>query len=234
MFVPAYRQQVRRRGIVRWVVGVSILGYLGALIGYPVAGRVAARHGAAAFPCQDHACGCSSAEQCWGGCCCFTPRQKLDWAHEHGVAPPDAVLAQLAAIAAGANGERQARGCCAQKMGKASACCHHEAGHESPDHQSIGEHVEDDHESIVAHVAHDDEHADEGDEPCGVRLVIGSLARHCQGLSTLWLTTGAALPPPKVVSWEHSADVLEWLHAAACMNPHFFSDPPVPPPRLAA
>ena len=32
------------------------------------------------FPCQGHRCGCVSAEQCWGHCCCFTPEQRLAWA----------------------------------------------------------------------------------------------------------------------------------------------------------
>ncbi len=40
------------------------------------------------FPCQDHACGCQTAEQCWSGCCCFTPEERWAWAREHNVEPP--------------------------------------------------------------------------------------------------------------------------------------------------
>lgn len=31
------------------------------------------------FPCQDHACGCSSAADCFDGCCCFSPAELAAW-----------------------------------------------------------------------------------------------------------------------------------------------------------
>jgi hypothetical protein len=40
------------------------------------------------FPCQDHACGCQTAEQCWSHCCCFTAEERWAWAREHNVEPP--------------------------------------------------------------------------------------------------------------------------------------------------
>ncbi|MBS0190715.1 MAG: hypothetical protein U0573_02335 [Phycisphaerales bacterium] len=40
------------------------------------------------YPCEDHACGCASAAECWAHCCCHTPRQRLAWAIRHGVRPP--------------------------------------------------------------------------------------------------------------------------------------------------
>jgi len=43
------------------------------------------------FPCMNSACGCSNADQCWHGCCCFSMREKLAWAKAHGVEPPDFV-----------------------------------------------------------------------------------------------------------------------------------------------
>ncbi len=50
----------------------------------------------APYPCQNHPCGCVSAEQCWTGpCCCFTMREKVAWASEHGITPPAHAL-QLA------------------------------------------------------------------------------------------------------------------------------------------
>ncbi len=47
------------------------------------------------FPCQHHNCGCNTAEQCWRSCCCMTPEQRLEWARENGVTPPDNIMAQL-------------------------------------------------------------------------------------------------------------------------------------------
>src|SRR5713101_8440730 len=40
------------------------------------------------FPCQDHACGCQSAEQCWRHCCCFSVQERWAWAKTHHVEPP--------------------------------------------------------------------------------------------------------------------------------------------------
>ncbi len=43
------------------------------------------------FPCQSHACGCATAQQCWTSCCCFTPHQRLVWAVRNGITPPSSV-----------------------------------------------------------------------------------------------------------------------------------------------
>ncbi len=46
------------------------------------------------YPCQQNACGCSSAEQCWKSCCCYNDQQKLAWAKKHGVKPPEWFVAK--------------------------------------------------------------------------------------------------------------------------------------------
>ena len=46
----------------------------------------------APFPCQHHACGCQTGEQCWKNCCCFTNAQKMVWAKNNCVKPPEDVL----------------------------------------------------------------------------------------------------------------------------------------------
>ncbi|MBL8809916.1 MAG: hypothetical protein JNM43_07060 [Planctomycetaceae bacterium] len=40
------------------------------------------------FPCQNRPCGCSSADQCWKKCCCFTNQQKVTWAKKNDVSIP--------------------------------------------------------------------------------------------------------------------------------------------------
>lgn len=40
------------------------------------------------FPCQNHPCGCQTAEQCWSHCCCFTAEERWAWARAHDVEPP--------------------------------------------------------------------------------------------------------------------------------------------------
>ncbi len=45
------------------------------------------------FPCESCDCGCDSAEHCWRSCCCHTLAERLAWAKENGVTPPDFALA---------------------------------------------------------------------------------------------------------------------------------------------
>jgi hypothetical protein len=51
------------------------------------------------FPCEDHACGCMSAEECWNHCCCMTPEQRLAWAEANHVQPPPSARGMLRAAA---------------------------------------------------------------------------------------------------------------------------------------
>ncbi len=49
------------------------------------------------YPCKGHPCGCATAEQCWRHCCCTTLEQRLAWARENYVTPPDFALAEARA-----------------------------------------------------------------------------------------------------------------------------------------
>lgn len=40
------------------------------------------------FPCEEHACGCASADECWSSCCCYGEVERLAWAIANGVEPP--------------------------------------------------------------------------------------------------------------------------------------------------
>src|SRR2546426_11110740 len=70
-----------------------------------------------AFPCQDHACGCGSAEQCWQHCCCFTVQERWAWARDHAIEPP-AYAEQLPGQEAEAEDAIPVR------------CCHHHGSHQ--------------------------------------------------------------------------------------------------------
>lgn len=48
-----------------------------------------------AFMCQDHACSCRNAGNCWNHCCCFSRTEKLAWAQKNKVQPPETFLAEL-------------------------------------------------------------------------------------------------------------------------------------------
>src|ERR1700722_3615938 len=73
----------------RFAAALALFAYLAAALGYPLPASFANhKDRSQPFPCQDHACGCQSAEQCWSGCCCFTPEERWAWAESHHVEPP--------------------------------------------------------------------------------------------------------------------------------------------------
>lgn len=74
------------------VAGVLVLALLVGSLGIPVLVNPE-QDFSRPFPCMHHRCGCGSAESCWQGCCCMTLSQKLAWAKEHGITPPDYALA---------------------------------------------------------------------------------------------------------------------------------------------
>lgn len=84
----AVGQSLRR---IMAMMGVFLIALL--ITGVPVT-RPSRKDLSSPFPCMNSHCGCMTAEQCWRDCCCHTLQEKLAWAHEHGVTPPDYVLDQ--------------------------------------------------------------------------------------------------------------------------------------------
>src|SRR5579862_211934 len=81
--VTPLKQRMRRTV----VVGLALIAYLAGAVGVPVPASVY-KPSAQPFPCQHHACGCMTAQQCWKQCCCFGAQEKLAWAETHQVQPP--------------------------------------------------------------------------------------------------------------------------------------------------
>lgn len=80
------------------------------------------------FPCMFSRCGCMTADQCWQGCCCRTDAEKLAWAEEHGVRPPDWFLDKMKSSEAGQLCEdvcgSPSGSCCGKKVpAKKASCC---------------------------------------------------------------------------------------------------------------
>lgn len=90
------------------------------------------------FPCMYCQCGCRSAAQCWSHCCCHTLVERIEWARDHGVRPPDFALAAAAEEGLDlewlkppeiASGAAKTAVCFREKVGeKHSCCCHHDEG----------------------------------------------------------------------------------------------------------
>ncbi len=87
--MPSWRS-VSWRTLYRRLLAVGALfAYLAATNGFPLPPPVVIKDGGKPFPCQGHACGCQTAEECWRHCCCFTPEERWAWAEENHVQPPD-------------------------------------------------------------------------------------------------------------------------------------------------
>jgi hypothetical protein len=106
------------------VAATVIIGSLGV----PMSARRVSRNGEA-FPCQDCACGCSSAEACWRNCCCFTNAQKVVWAERNGVKVPVYVMAAARREQAKASSQAVASASCASKSccSTGASCCDQES-----------------------------------------------------------------------------------------------------------
>lgn len=90
-FICQFGPQLTQR-----LIGLVVLcGVCLAIIPLPLAldpAIVAGKDRSKPFPCQDRACGCRNADQCWKKCCCFTDVEKVAWAKAHDVKLPDFVL----------------------------------------------------------------------------------------------------------------------------------------------
>ena len=87
--MPSWRS-VSWRPLFRRLIAIGVLfAYLAAAIGLPIPPPLIVKDGGKPFPCQGHACGCQTAEDCWRHCCCHTPEERWAWAEENHVQPPE-------------------------------------------------------------------------------------------------------------------------------------------------
>jgi hypothetical protein len=108
-------KMIRRFSADKMVVGLTLASFFTSGIGLPLpASRF--KDKSVPFPCQDHACGCGSAEQCWQHCCCFTVQERWAWARDHAVEPPS-YAEQLPT--------HDSR----EQMEQPVQCCHHHESH---------------------------------------------------------------------------------------------------------
>jgi hypothetical protein len=207
---------------LRYRLGVVALtlAYLLAALDIPLPASIH-KESSQPFPCQDHPCGCRTAEQCWRSCCCFTPEQRWAWARAHQVEPP-AYAEKPAATGWNTvklrdrdrpNSSTLKRSCCQQERtccatpAAGKSCCQTDARRTRGGDRSSP--------------------ADKG----RVRYGSAMTAWTCQGLSTLWVGIGAVLPVPPAVAWSP-----EWPLTARCRPLNEQPDPrshtpPTPPPR---
>jgi hypothetical protein len=156
------------------------------------------------YPCMDNPCGCSSAEECWRSCHCYTARQRLEWAEDHGIEPPS----YLREAAAREPVERSIVGDCPHCKSKKStkscctdACTPTPAGQESP-------------------------------RDIKLVFVLGIKAQSCGGHGVAALLTQAWAPPCKVTSFCSIRPVqIDTLIPTSWSANSRSDDPTTPPPR---
>jgi len=156
------------------------------------------------FPCEDCPCGCSTAEFCWDHCCCHDDRQKLAWAEENGVAPPEFLLDRVAKSRI----VRRSSVC-------QSSCCGCSADSTDATANSPGDRRADDPGDTARLQTH---------------VVLMWKAAECRGIQTLWTVLGSACPPTRFSGSDRAAPIVgrliigdESFHADATVP-----EPPVP------
>ncbi len=198
-----------------------LIAYLLTVAGFPVLGSTK-KHSGQPYPCQDHDCGCTSAEECWRSCCCFTPEQHLAWAKENGVEPP-AYAVLPATHSEPAHADRECSRCEESKKQEAPPC---------PD---LLDQVSDDQkiDECCSEHSHGAKPATQTPAASRIRWAMGVNVMRCHGFSTLWVTSGSVAPPPPALTWSPFWKIdgcLSILDADATVR---LTPPLDPPPRLS-
>ncbi len=204
----------------RCAVAGTFLAYLLVTLDMPLPASVH-KDASQPFPCQDHPCGCQTAEQCWRHCCCFTAEQRWAWARAHHVEPPAYAERPVEKPApqpapggwntvklrhrAKPKTEPVAKNCCRPSAGR-SACCQTTSDRPA--------------KPLPAQSGR-------------VRWGTAMAAWQCQGGTTLWVSIGAVLPavlPPAWCPDWSPPSPLALNNAIARAVPR---TPLAPPPRLS-
>jgi hypothetical protein len=121
----------------RAVAAVALVNYLVVCLGVPLPSPHAAPPPGVRYPCENHHCGCPTAEACWRHCCCMTMQQKLAWARENHVEVP-AFVWELIAQGETEKAPRHACCCHAAAAPQKASCCY--CAHEAPSRLSQSTH----------------------------------------------------------------------------------------------
>lgn len=204
------RRLILNRRPRRWVAAAALVNYLALCSGIPLPLGVASPVDGRPYPCQHHRCGCGSAEKCWQSCCCMTMAEKLAWARQNGVTPPDYVVA-----AARREAEPASHGCkhC-QVRTQALGVRSQRAGVDS-------QHT-------------DDETPNTKHQTQDSIWVIALAAQKCRGESSNWLSVPWSVTPASPMTCGVVPAAVSPLcerPLPAQVSPSF--SPPDPPPRAA-
>ncbi len=206
----------RRR---RFITVLALLAYVASVTGYPLPLPAGPRDTSIPYPCQGHACGCSSAAQCLDACCCFTAAERLAWARKHKATLPTQTIAKLTAEAETDSLPTAEASCCSRKQSHADACKTPVA----PLEKSCCETAPRSQDSS-------DEQQQVDDSSTKWDWINGVQAQKCQGLTTLWIALGANLPLTLESLWDFNWLFVEQLPLSDQTASSVRHEPAVPPP----
>jgi len=193
--------RIRTHRLISLLVALGVCAsFIPVPIGIKSAGN---KHHSTPFPCQNHPCGCNSAEQCWKKCCCFNHAEKLAWAKRHGVTPPSFVMA----LAQPAAAEQHPSSSCSNAPSKRPCC---EAANSSSDD---------------AHPARPQPHGGSG-------YVLAVFIQKCQGHSFYWHSLPWALPVGSEMISCFWLLPTAWHRPVSAIGSSRTLEPPEPPPRI--
>lgn len=165
------------------------------------------------YPCQDHPCGCSSAEHCWTSCCCFSLAEKLAWAEKHGITPPSYVSVPAKKSCAEKESTQQdvkiASGSCCSG---GSCCAAHRVRIEPP--------------------RQDESIADSETREPSTHYMLLSLVHRCQGKHYFCGEFPWAIISQANLSTDR-ADRLQWDRPISWRSPRRAIAPSDPPPKIS-
>lgn len=207
-----------QRQIVVWLM---LLSYCAAIFGVPIPSSQF-KDTTTPFPCQNHACGCLNADQCWKSCCCFTPQERVVWAKEHHVPAPYHLVAEVAAQSeqkSSSPDEREQESCCRDKP-----CCSTSAKSavtsKKPSYR---------YKSSAPNSQNGQSNTKAAKKSSA--WILGMMARKCQGEVSEWSNTPLALPFVALVIWAFDWQFVGWLSSIHPFLHNFRNPPVVPPPR---
>src|SRR3954471_14144517 len=88
MKVPRQARVLTRTLRQRSVACVLLVAHLLGATGLAFPGPAGKPHDTSIpYPCMARACGCTSAAECWRGCCCFSKEYRRAWFREHDINP---------------------------------------------------------------------------------------------------------------------------------------------------
>ena len=171
--MPSSSRLLDQLYFLRRLIGLSALvGVLCSTCPVPLAWKVW-QPGQTPFPCQSCGCGCSTAEQCWFSCCCYSLSERIAWARQHGVAIPEAILVQEPSLAKRTPAAKSA--CCTTS----AACCGKSDASDTDMCTAVGNGKSSSNGEVASELNDQDEPSDSS-----TTLIVSLQAIECQGGAT--------------------------------------------------